>query len=109
MEAKGAGAEKGRWVMIGRDLLEHPDFAERMVGFKSLPFPGCVGPLSYRDRASLDRDLAHLAAAVAARKPHMASNTPPPPGFLTRVVITAYSPPEAALLQPRAALQVVSD
>src|SRR5258708_5567767 len=69
IEPNAAAAEKGRQVMIGRDLLEHPDFAERMVGFKSLPFPGCVGPLSYRDRASLDRDLAHLDAATAALPP----------------------------------------
>ncbi|HEX9463379.1 MAG TPA: cobalamin-independent methionine synthase II family protein [Alphaproteobacteria bacterium] len=107
IEPNAAAAEKGRQVMIGRDLLEHPDFAERMVGFKSLPFPGCVGPLSYRDRASLDRDLAHLAAAVAARKPHEAFMTAPSPGILTRFVINAYYPTEDAYVEALAAVMKV--
>ena len=43
-------AEKGRDIMIGRDLLAHPDFANRRGNFSDTPFPGCVGPLRYKDR-----------------------------------------------------------
>ena len=32
--------------------------------FADTPFPGCVGPLRYKDRSALDRDLAHLKAAA---------------------------------------------
>src|ERR1700677_3611991 len=42
-------AEKGRDIMIGRDLLAHPDFANRYRNFSALPFPGCVGELRYHD------------------------------------------------------------
>src|SRR5713226_10037516 len=51
-------AEKGRDIMIGRDLLAHPDFANRRGNFSDTPFPGCVGELRYKDRSALDRDLA---------------------------------------------------
>ena len=44
-------AEKGRDIMVGRDLLAHPDFAKRRRNFSDMPFPGCVGPLSYKDKA----------------------------------------------------------
>ena len=33
-------AEKGHDIMIGRDLLAHPDFADRRRNFADLPFPG---------------------------------------------------------------------
>src|ERR1700745_2138104 len=62
-------AEKGRDIMIGRDLQAHPDFARQRGNFSTVPFPGCVGALAYKDRSALDRDLAHLKEAVAKAKP----------------------------------------
>src|ERR1700691_4921547 len=50
-------AEKGRDIMIGRDLLAHPDFV-RTGNFAATGFPGCVGKLRYKDRSALDRDIA---------------------------------------------------
>ena len=67
IEPDPRAAEKGHDIMIGRDLLAHPDFARRRGNFASIPFPGCVGPLRYKDRSALDRDLAHLKAAAARR------------------------------------------
>ena len=61
--------KKGREIMLGLDQIEHPDFLERMSNFRGIPFPGCIGPVSYRDRQPLERDLAHLtAAAKSARR-----------------------------------------
>jgi 5-methyltetrahydropteroyltriglutamate--homocysteine methyltransferase len=65
MGMSAEAAEKGRQIMIGRDRLDHPDFADRSVNFGNTPFPACLGPVSYGDRLPLERDLAHLAAAVA--------------------------------------------
>jgi 5-methyltetrahydropteroyltriglutamate--homocysteine methyltransferase len=62
-------AEKGRDIMVGRDLMAHPDFGASRRNFSAMPFPGCVGPLRYKDRSALDRDLAHLKAAAARSKP----------------------------------------
>jgi 5-methyltetrahydropteroyltriglutamate--homocysteine methyltransferase len=58
-------SEKGRDIMIGRDLLAHPDFGTNRRTFSDVPFPGCVGDLRYKDRTELDRDLARLKADVA--------------------------------------------
>jgi 5-methyltetrahydropteroyltriglutamate--homocysteine methyltransferase len=82
--------EKGRKIMVGLDQLEHPDFMERMNNFRQIPFPGCVGPVSYRDTKPLERDLAHLGAAVTEHHPLEAFITAPSPGILTRFIPDTY-------------------
>src|SRR5438552_1422858 len=89
-------AEKGRDIMIGRDLLAHPDFANRRRNFSDSPFPGCIGPLKYKDRSALDRDLAHLKAAAAKSEPTDVFMTAPSPGILTRFIINLHYPNEEA-------------
>jgi len=89
-------AEKGRDIMIGNDLLAHPDFADRRRNFSDSPFPGCVGPLKYKDRSALDRDLAHLKAAAAKSKPADVFMTAPSPGILTRFIVNLHYPTEEA-------------
>jgi 5-methyltetrahydropteroyltriglutamate--homocysteine methyltransferase len=92
-------AEKGRDIMIGRDLLAHPDFGQTRRNFSATPFPGCVGPLKYKDRSALDRDLAHLKAAVAKSKPADVFMTAPSPGILTRFIINLHYPSEDAYVE----------
>ena len=87
-------AEKGRDIMIGRDSLAHPDFARTRSNFSATPFPGCVGPLKYKDRSALDRDIAHLKAAAAKSKPADVFMTAPSPGILTRFIINLHYPNE---------------
>jgi 5-methyltetrahydropteroyltriglutamate--homocysteine methyltransferase len=89
-------AEKGREIMIGRDLLAHPDFADRRRNFGDTPFPGCVGPLHYQDRSELDRDLARLGAAGRKSSPLEMFMTAPSPGILTRFIINLHYPSEDA-------------
>src|SRR5215207_2096482 len=90
--------EKGRDIMIGRDLLAHPDFA-RQGNFVATPFPGCIGPLRYKDRSALDRDIAHLKAATAKSKPADVFMTAPSPGILTRFIINLHYPTEEAYVE----------
>jgi 5-methyltetrahydropteroyltriglutamate--homocysteine methyltransferase len=97
IEPDPRAAEKGRDIMIGRDLLAHPDFARR--GNFGLAFPGCVGPLRYKDRSALDRDFARLKAAEAKSKPTDVFMTAPSPGILTRFIINLYYPSEEAYLE----------
>src|SRR4051812_29330148 len=89
-------AEKGRDIMIGRDSLAHPDFGRTRSNFSASPFPGCVGPLKYKDRSALDRDLAHLKAAAAKSHPAEVFMTAPSPGILTRFIINLHYPTEQA-------------
>jgi 5-methyltetrahydropteroyltriglutamate--homocysteine methyltransferase len=91
-------ADKGRDIMIGRDLLEHPDFGRDRRSFSATPFPGCVGELRYHDRSALDRDIAHLKAAAEKAKPTEVFMTAPSPGILTRFIINLHYPSEDAYL-----------
>src|SRR5262245_60259457 len=99
IEPDPRAAEKGRDIMIGRDLLAHPDFADRRRNFSDSPFPGCVGALRYKDRSALDRDLAHLKAAAAKSKPTDVFMTAPSPGILTRFIINLHYPSEDAYVE----------
>jgi len=89
-------AELGRDIMIGRDLQEHPEFAQTRGNFSAVPFPGCVGELRYKDRSALDRDLAHLEAAAEKLRPNDVFMTAPSPGILTRFIINLHYPTEDA-------------
>jgi 5-methyltetrahydropteroyltriglutamate--homocysteine methyltransferase len=84
-------SEKGRDILVGRDLLAHPDFAARLRNnFSDMPFPGCVGPLRYKDESALRRDLANLKAARDKSKPAEAFMTAASPGILTRFIINLH-------------------
>jgi 5-methyltetrahydropteroyltriglutamate--homocysteine methyltransferase len=104
IEPDPRAAEKGRDIMIGRDLLAHPDFANRRRNFSDSPFPGCVGPLRYKDRAPLERDLMHLAAAAAKAKPADVFMTAPSPGILTRFIINLHYPNEERYVEALASV-----
>jgi 5-methyltetrahydropteroyltriglutamate--homocysteine methyltransferase len=95
IEMDPRAAEKGRDIMIGRDMLAHPDF-NRTGGFGNVPFPGCVGELRYKDKSAVERDLAHLKAAAAKSKPTDVFMTAPSPGILTRFIINLHYPNEEA-------------
>jgi 5-methyltetrahydropteroyltriglutamate--homocysteine methyltransferase len=100
-------AEKGRDIMIGRDLLAHPDFGQSRRNFSNTPFPGCIGDLRYKDRSALDRDLAHLKAAAAKSKPADVFMTAPSPGILTRFIINLHYPTEEAYVEALAEIMKV--
>jgi len=104
IEPDPRAAEKGRDIMIGRDLLAHPDFAARRGNFADTPFPGCVGPLRYKDRSALDRDIAHLKVAAAKSRAEKSNPvdvfmTAPSPGILTRFIINLHYPSEDAYVE----------
>jgi 5-methyltetrahydropteroyltriglutamate--homocysteine methyltransferase len=92
-------AEQGVDIMIGRDLLQFPDFGHGRRTFSNVAFPGCVGDLRYTDRSALDRDLAHLKAAAAKHKPGEVFMTAPSPGILTRFIINLHYPTEEAYVE----------
>jgi len=98
IEPDPRAAEKGRDIMIGRDLLAHPDFARRR-NFSDSPFPGCTGPARYKDRSELDRDLANLKSAASKSNPTDVFMTAPSPGILTRFIINLHYPNEDAYVE----------
>jgi len=99
IEPDPRAAEKGRDIMIGRDLLAHPDFGAGRRNFSDSPFPGCVGPLRYKDRTELDRDLGNLKSAAGKANPTDVFMTAPSPGILTRFIINLHYPSEDAYVE----------
>jgi 5-methyltetrahydropteroyltriglutamate--homocysteine methyltransferase len=99
IEPDPRAAAKGRDIMVGRDLLAHPDFGSSRRNFSALPFPGCTGPLKYKGRDALDRDIANLKAAAAKAGPGEVFMTAPSPGILTRFIINLHYPNEEAYVE----------
>ena len=76
-----------------RDILDHPDFMERLRAqrggtswFAAAAVPYCTGPVRYENRAPVDTDIANLEAAVAAERPVEAFMNAASPGVLTKFV-----------------------
>ncbi|MGH7053743.1 MAG: cobalamin-independent methionine synthase II family protein [Stellaceae bacterium] len=94
--AAGGDVDKPPQTGAHRDLLDHPDYQERMnrrrgtAWFGRTAVPCCTGPVAYRDRAPLDTDLKNLAAACAAAKPAEAFINAASPGVLTKFVPDHY-------------------
>jgi 5-methyltetrahydropteroyltriglutamate--homocysteine methyltransferase len=88
----GAGVP-GRPIML--DLLDHPEMIaahQQGGGTDLLKATVCDGPVSYKDRAPLDRDLANLKAAGDAAKPTDLFMTSASPGCLSTYVPNRYYP-----------------
>jgi 5-methyltetrahydropteroyltriglutamate--homocysteine methyltransferase len=95
--AAGGDVDKPPPTGAHRDLLDHPDYHERLnrarggtAWFSRAAVPCCIGPVAYRDRAPLQTDLDNLAAAGAAAKPVEAFMNAASPGVLTKFVPDRY-------------------
>lgn len=93
-----------RREMIGQDVIDHPDFAERQKAERSnwashFVQPLCVGPVSYGDRAPLERDLANFSTAVDAAGPVEGFLNAASPGVLTKFVPDTYYADEDAYVE----------
>jgi 5-methyltetrahydropteroyltriglutamate--homocysteine methyltransferase len=84
-----------------RDILDHPDFMERLRAqrggtswFAAAAVPYCTGPVTYENCGPVDTDVKNLAAAVAAEKPVEAFMNAASPGVLTKFVPNRYYPNE---------------
>jgi 5-methyltetrahydropteroyltriglutamate--homocysteine methyltransferase len=89
IELSEEASVRGRETMITRDQLEYPDAFARL-NMSKIPFLGCVGPVKYKDRGPLDRDIAHLTAALRGHNATEAFMTAPSPGILARFIIDLY-------------------
>ncbi|HZU90067.1 MAG TPA: cobalamin-independent methionine synthase II family protein [Stellaceae bacterium] len=101
--AAGGDPDKPPQTGAHRDLLDHPDFHERLnrkrggiAWFSRAAVPCCTGPVAYRDPAPLHTDLENLAAACAAAQPAEAFMNAASPGVLTKFVPDRYYQDEDA-------------
>ncbi|MBT3534729.1 MAG: cobalamin-independent methionine synthase II family protein, partial [Rhodospirillaceae bacterium] len=90
------------------DLIEFIDYARRLVEQggteRSLQGPACDGPLSVRDEAPLQKDLANFQAAVAAHGPREGFLTASSPGVVSVFLQNQYYPDDDAYLDALAGI-----
>jgi 5-methyltetrahydropteroyltriglutamate--homocysteine methyltransferase len=89
-----------------RDILDHPDFMERLRAqrggtswFAAAAVPYCTGAVAYRDRRPLETDIANLTAAIAAEHPVETFMNAASPGVLTKFVANRYYQNEDAYVE----------
>jgi len=90
---RGGDDDKPPQTAVHRDLLDHPDYAQRLAQarggtswFSREAVPCCTGPVAYSDRRPLETDLKNLAAACASANPVEAFMNAASPGVLTKFV-----------------------
>jgi 5-methyltetrahydropteroyltriglutamate--homocysteine methyltransferase len=89
-----------------RDILDHPDFMERLRAqrggtswFAAAAVPYCVGPVTYENHAPVETDIKNLSAAVTSEKPVEAFMNAASPGVLTKFVPDRYYKNEDAYVE----------
>ena len=94
---RGGANEQPPQTAAHRDLLDHPDFMQRLnqarggtSWFSREAVPCCTGPVAYRDRRPLETDLKNLTAAYTDAKPVEAFMNAASPGVLTKFVPDRY-------------------
>jgi 5-methyltetrahydropteroyltriglutamate--homocysteine methyltransferase len=100
---RGGDNDKPPLTAAHRDLLDHPDYMQRLNGarggtswFSREAVPCCTGPVQYSDRRPLETDLKNLAAACGAANPVEAFMNAASPGVLTKFVPDRYYQDEDA-------------
>jgi len=81
------------------DIPEFPGFAKR-VGALLLDYarPACTGPISYRGKADLERDITNLKAAVEGANVTEVFMTAASPGVISLFLANQYYPTHEAYL-----------
>ena len=78
----GFGGEGGLGGLPA-DLVEFPEYMQRVMGGLDFEMPACVGPVSYRDLDAVRADIANLKAAVATADVEDAFMTAASPGVIS--------------------------
>src|SRR5579863_9557718 len=101
--APGDALDKPPPTGAHRDIADHPEYAARLHAarggtswFAAAAVPCCTGPVTYRDRRPLERDLKNLTAACAVSPPGEAFMNAASPGVLTKFVPDRYYQDEDA-------------
>jgi 5-methyltetrahydropteroyltriglutamate--homocysteine methyltransferase len=81
------------------EISEFPGFAKRVgAGLLDYARPACTGPISYRGKADLERDIANLKAAVKGANVTEVFMTAASPGVISLFLTNQYYPTHEAYL-----------
>src|SRR5579863_6283005 len=98
----GFGDETTRRASLAAaDMVEFPEFNQRaFMGRKAPPMkrPSCNGPIAYRDRKELERDLGNFKAALAGATAAEGFLSAASPGVIAQFLGNTYYPTHEAYI-----------
>jgi 5-methyltetrahydropteroyltriglutamate--homocysteine methyltransferase len=80
------------------DWADFPEAAARAERRSVVARPACDGPIDWKDRGAVERDVANLRAAVVAARPTEAFMTAASPGVIAHFLRNGYYPSREAYL-----------
>jgi 5-methyltetrahydropteroyltriglutamate--homocysteine methyltransferase len=92
---------EGERVIRARPRLgdtDFPDFVATSQSSTSIPQPSCTGPITWKDKDAVQRDIATLKAAIGTRQVEEVFMTAASPGVVANFLPNEYYPTEEAYL-----------
>ena len=92
---------EGERVIRARPRLgdtDFPDFVATSQSSTSLPQPSCTGPITWKDKDAVQRDIATLKAAIGTHQVEEVFMTAASPGVIANFLPNEYYPTEEAYL-----------
>jgi len=80
------------------DWADFPEAAARAERRSAVARPACDGPIDWKDRAAVEKDVANLRAAVDGARPTEAFMTAASPGVIAHFLQNTYYPSREAYL-----------
>src|SRR5262249_51701901 len=88
---------EGERLIRARPRLGDTDFPEFVATSQSstlIPQPACIGPITWKDKEAVQRDIATLKAAVGTHQVEEVFMTAASPGVIPTFLPNQYYPPE---------------
>jgi 5-methyltetrahydropteroyltriglutamate--homocysteine methyltransferase len=80
------------------DVLEFPEYAKRVFRATIMQRPACTGPITYKDKEALHKDIENLKAALQGVNPEEAFMSAASPGVISLFLKNDYYPNHDAYL-----------
>lgn len=82
------------------DMLDFPEFAAQsgVSSSSTIPWPACTGPVAWKDREAVQRDIQRLKAATSGVEAEEVFMTAASPGVIANFLPNEYYPTEEAYL-----------
>ena len=85
-------------VPVRADWADFPEAAARSERRSTISRPSCNGPIDWKDRTAVQKDVANLSAALAGSKPTEAFMTAASPGVIAHFLKNEHYPTREAYL-----------
>lgn len=93
-----SGFEGEASPLVAADLLEFPEYARRVFRANTMKRPACTGPITYKDKEALQKDLDNFTAALQGVAPEEAFLSAASPGVISLFLKNEYYPNHDAYL-----------